>query len=384
MERVSVSAVVEPSALDDLIAALRRRGFRVLGPTVRDGAIVYDELESAAELPVGWTDRQEAGTYRLERREDDARFGYAVGPHSWKQFLFPARLRLWRAQLNGAANGGAPQVEEEPVDETPLAFIGVRACELNAIAIQDRVFTGGKFVDRDYAARRRGIFVVAVNCGEPAGTCFCVSMDAGPRVEQGYDLALTEVLDGEHRFLVRAGSAAGDEVLAELPVRDATEDDHRAAAARIAVAAHEMEGRFDSTGVHDLLLRNLESRQWDDVAGRCLSCGNCTLVCPTCFCTHVTDSTSLDGATAERTRIWDTCFSVQYAEMHGGNTRPVTRSRYRQWLTHKLATWEDQFGTSGCVGCGRCIAWCPVGIDIRDEVRAIRAEEETNVQHAHA
>ena len=127
VERVNVTAVVEPSALDDLIGALRRRGFRVLGPTVRDGAIVYDELESAAELPVGWTDRQEAGTYRLERREDDARFGYAVGPHSWKQFLFPARLRLWRART---ANGGEPVVEEEPLDETPLAFIGVRACEL--------------------------------------------------------------------------------------------------------------------------------------------------------------------------------------------------------------------------------------------------------------
>ena len=224
MERANVNAVVEPAALDDLIGALRRRGFRVLGPTVRDGAIVYDDLASAAELPVGWTDRQEAGTYRLERRDDDARFGFAVGPHSWKQFLFPARLRLWRAH----ANGGAPVVEEEPLDETPLAFIGVRACELRAIAIQDRVFTGGKFVDRDYAARRRGIFVVAVNCGEPAGTCFCVSMDAGPRVEQGYDLALTEVLDGGHRFLVEAGSPAGEEVLAELSSRPAEEADHAA------------------------------------------------------------------------------------------------------------------------------------------------------------
>ena len=375
VERVDVTAVVEPSALDDLIGVLRRRGFRVLGPTVSDGAIVYDELESAAELPVGWTDRQEAGTYRLERREDDARFGYAVGPHSWKQFLFPARLRLWRAQLSGVANGGAPQVEEEPLDETPLAFIGVRACELNAIAIQDKVFTGGKFVDRDYAARRRGIFVVAVNCGEPAGTCFCVSMDSGPRVEQGYDLALTEVLDGEHRFLVEAGSAAGEEVLAELSSRPAEVADRAAATAVTDSAAERMGRSMESFGLRELLADNLEHPRWDEVAERCLTCGNCTMVCPTCFCTSVEDTTDLTGQETARTRVWDTCFSLDYSYIHGGSVRTSARSRYRQWLTHKLGTWHDQFDTSGCVGCGRCITWCPVGIDITEEVAALRGEE---------
>jgi ferredoxin len=375
VERVNVTAVVEPSALDDLIGALRRRGFRVLGPTVRDGAIVYDELESAAELPVGWTDRQEAGTYRIERREDDARFGYAVGPHSWKQFLFPARLRLWRARMNDVANGGEPVVEEEPLDETPLAFIGVRACELNAIAIQDKVFTGGKFVDRDYAARRRGIFVVAVNCGEPAGTCFCVSMDSGPRVEQGYDLALTEVLDGEHRFLVEAGSPAGEEVLAELSSRPAEEADRTAATAVTDSAAERMGRSMESFGLRELLADNIEHPRWDEVAERCLTCGNCTMVCPTCFCSSVEDTTDLTGQETERTRVWDTCFSLDYSYIHGGSVRTSARSRYRQWLTHKLGTWHDQFDTSGCVGCGRCITWCPVGIDITEEVAALRGEE---------
>jgi ferredoxin len=378
VDRANVTAVVAPEALDDLLAALRRRGFRVLGPTVRDGAIVYDDLERAAELPVGWTDRQEAGTYRLERRQDEARFGYAVGPHSWKQFLFPARLRLWRAR----ANGGAPVVEEEPLDETPLAFIGVRACELNAIGIQDRVFTGGTFVDRDYAARRRGIFVVAVNCGEPAGTCFCVSMDAGPRVGEGYDLALTEILEGEHRFLVEVGTPAGAEVLAELPSRPAEDADVDDATAVVEDAAARMGRTMDSVGLRDLLADSLEHPRWDDVAERCLTCGNCTLVCPTCFCSSVEDSTDLTGAEATRTRVWDTCFSLDYSYIHGGNVRASARSRYRQWMTHKLGTWHDQFGTSGCVGCGRCIAWCPVGIDITAEVAALRGEEAGNAQGA--
>jgi sulfhydrogenase subunit beta (sulfur reductase) len=371
VERATVTAVVEPAGLDDLIGALRRRGFRVLGPRVRDGAIVYDELESAAQLPVGWTDRQEAGTYRLERRDDAARFGYAVGPHSWKQFLFPARLRLWRARTNG----GAPVIEEEPPDETPLAFIGVRACELNAIAIQDTVFTGGKFVDNDYAARRRGIFVVAVNCGEPAATCFCASMDAGPRVEQGYDLALTEVLEGEHRFLVEAGSPAGAEVLAELSSRPAEATDVDAATAVVDSATARMGRTMKSADLRDLLADNLEHPRWEDVAERCLTCGNCTMVCPTCFCSSVEDTTDLAGEEAARTRVWDSCFSLDYSYIHGGSVRSSARSRYRQWMTHKLGTWHDQFGTSGCVGCGRCITWCPVGIDITEEVAALRGEE---------
>jgi ferredoxin len=364
-----IQAVVGPEALDRLVEGLHARGYRVLGPTVRDGAIVYDELESAGALPIGWTDRQEAGTYRLERRDDDARFGYAVGPHSWKRFLFPPRIRLWRARRNG----GAPAIEAEPLDETPLAFVGVRACELHAIEIQDRVFVGGRYVDRDYAARRDGAFLVAVNCFEPGGTCFCTSMGTGPRAEDGYDLALTELLDGEHRFLVEAGSERGAELLADLPARPATEFDLRAADDAIASAAGRMGRTMDVTDIRDLLAQNLEHPRWDDVASRCLTCGNCTLVCPTCFCSSVEDDTDLTGENAERWRVWDNCFSVDYSYIHGGSIRPSGRSRYRQWLTHKLGTWHDQFGSSGCVGCGRCITWCPVGIDITEEVAAIRA-----------
>jgi ferredoxin len=363
-------AVIGPEALQDLVAALRARGFRVVGPTVRDGAIVYDDLDSASDLPIGWTDHQDAGTYRLERRDDEARFGYAVGPHSWKKYLFPPRVRLWRARLNG---GGAPEVEEEPLDETALAFIGVRSCELHAIEIQDRVFVGGKHVDRDYAARRDGVFLVAVNCFEPGGTCFCTSMGTGPKVDAGHDLVLTELLDGEHRFLVEVGSERGAAVLADLPRRPVVAVDVEAAGASIESATDKMGRSMETFDLRGLLARNLEHPRWDEVAERCLTCGNCTLVCPTCFCSAVEDESDLAGEEAERWRVWDTCFSVDYSYIHGGSIRPSNHSRYRQWMTHKLGTWHDQFDSSGCVGCGRCITWCPVGIDITEEVAAIRA-----------
>ena len=366
-------AVLEPEALDALIGALRRRGYTVVGPTVHDGAIVYEELEGGDELPVGWTDRQEAGTYRLARRADEARFGFAVGPHSWKRFLFPPRVRLWQARRNG----DGIEVEEEPVDSAPLAFVGVRACDLQAIAIQDRVFLGGRYVDRDYASRREGAFVVAVNCFEPGGTCFCVSMGTGPRARGGYDIALTEILAGEHRLLAEAGSERGAELLAELPSRPAVKLDLDEADRAVDSAGARMGRTMDTGDLRDLLADNLEHPRWDDVAERCLTCGNCVLVCPTCFCSTVEDHTDLAGQ-AERWRTWDTCFSVDHSYIHGGSVRPSDRSRYRQWLTHKLGTWHDQFGTSGCVGCGRCITWCPVGIDITEEVAAIRATEECN------
>jgi sulfhydrogenase subunit beta (sulfur reductase) len=367
-------AVIAPDALDLVVGALRARGYRVLGPTVRNGAIVYDDLDSADELPIGWTDRQDGGTYRLERRADEARFGYAVGPHSWKRFLFPPRVRLWRAALNG----GKPAIVEEPLDETPLAFVGVRSCELHAIEIQDRVFIGGKHVDRDYAARREGAFLVAVNCFEPGGTCFCTSMGTGPKVQSGYDLALTELFDGEHRFLVEAGTDRGLEVLADLDGRAAVAADQEAAEVSVESAAERMGRSMETFDLRGLLARNLEHPRWEEVAERCLTCGNCTLVCPTCFCSAVEDETDLAGQEAERFRVWDNCFSVDYSYIHGGSIRPSGGSRYRQWMTHKLGTWHDQFGSSGCVGCGRCITWCPVGIDITEEVAAIRATEGDN------
>ena len=372
--------VMGPEGLGALVDVLRQEGYRVVGPTVRDGAIVLDEIMSADELPHGWTAHSEAATYRVERRDDDAVFGWAVGPHSWKQELMPSRVRLWRA---AAADGTPPVFEEKPPPDRPLALLGARSCDLHAIAIQDRVFLEGRYVERDYALRREGAFVVSVNCGEPGGTCFCTSMGTGPRADRGFDLALTEVTENGHRFLVEVGSDRAREVLARLPVMEATSDD-RDAATRVTDHATEQMGRqLDTARLPELLAANLDHPRFSEVAERCLTCGNCTLVCPTCFCTSVEDVNDLSDGSAERWRSWDSCFSTEYSYIHGGSIRRSPRARYRQWLTHKFGTWFDQFGSSGCVGCGRCITWCPVGIDVTEELAAIRATDG-EVDSAHA
>jgi sulfhydrogenase subunit beta (sulfur reductase) len=362
--------VFDRGHLDLLLTSLREQGYRVVGPTVRDGAIVYDDVTSSADFPIGWRDEQEGGTYRLLKRHDEAVFGYAVGPHSWKRFLHPPVARLWQATRKESGFEVIPEKSEPP----KLAFIGVRSCELHAIQIQDRVFTGGQWVDSAYKARREGAFIVAVNCAQAGGTCFCVSMQTGPKAEDGFDLALTEVMEeSRHYFVVEVGTDLGREVLDEIPHREAEAAEKAAADGVVAQTAGQMGRSLDTVDIKALLYGNYEHPRWDNVAARCLTCGNCTMVCPTCFCTTVEDVTDLKGEHAERWQKWDSCFTMDFTYIHGGSVRATPRARYRQWMTHKLATWIDQFGTSGCVGCGRCITWCPVAIDITEEVRAIRA-----------
>ncbi len=369
---IGARVTMQREHLSQLIEALHRRAYRVMGPTLRDGAIVYDELTTVDELPIGWTDEQEAGTYRVRRRKDAAVFGYAVGPHSWKKFLHPPLQRLWQARRK--EEGFEIISENEAVPK--FAFIGMRSCELHALAIQDRVFVGESFADPVYQARREQAFIVAVNCGQAGGTCFCVSMNTGPKATFGFDLALTELLEGgQHSFVVEVGTEQGADVLAEITHRQAEEAEQARAEQIVTNTAAQMGRAMETADIKELLYRNYEHPRWDDVASRCLTCANCTMVCPTCFCTTVEDTTDLTGEHAERWRKWDSCFTLDFSYLHGGSVRVSAKSRYRQWMTHKLASWIDQFGTSGCVGCGRCITWCPVGIDITAEIRAIRESE---------
>ncbi|NIB45021.1 hypothetical protein HBA55_35910 [Pseudomaricurvus alkylphenolicus] len=360
------------SGLETLLSVLSQEGYRLVGPTISEGAIVFDDIATTKDLPIGWTDRQSPGRYRLEKSGDDRAFGFVVGPHSWKQFLFPAKETLHQATYDESA-GMWRQSDDHTV---ATAFIGVRACDLAGIGIQDRVFIGGKYVDQGYHNRRHSHFIVAVNCLQAGDLCFCDSMGTGPEVKSGFDICLTEL---DSTFLVQAGSERGDSIVAQLPLAAASQDEHKALLTGLAQCRQSMGRQLDTENIEGLLFGNLEHPQWEDVSERCLACGNCTMVCPTCFCYSVDEVADLGDDPPQRERSWDSCFSQQHSKINGATFQPAIKDRYRQWLTHKLASWQSQFGTSGCVGCGRCIAWCPVGIDLTEEVAAIRVGAEEPV-----
>ncbi|MBT5550221.1 MAG: 4Fe-4S dicluster domain-containing protein [Nitrospina sp.] len=361
--------VIDKEGLNRLIQTLIAMGYEVVGPTVRDEAIVYDPIASIEDLPEGWTDEQEGGSYRLKKRTDKALFGYTLGPHSWKKFLHPPERRLWQAQKEEQGFAITP---EKP-DEKKYAFLGVRSCELHAVAIQDKVFMQGTHTDLHYQSLRENALFVAVNCGQAGNTCFCVSMQTGPEVKNGHDLVLTEILDEKrHHFLIEAGSETGKNILKKVKIGPAGKGDVEKAEEIISNTAAQMGRSMETANIKELLYENLNHPSWDEIADRCLSCANCTMVCPTCFCSTVEDVTDITGEHAERWQKWDSCFTMDFSSINGGAVRNSTKSRYRQWMTHKLASWQDQFDSSGCVGCGRCITWCPVGIDLTREVGVMR------------
>ncbi len=401
--------VLPREQLNVLLGNLREAGFEVVGPRLRDGAIVYGELERVEDLPVGWTDAQAPGRYRVERGEGSALFGYVVGPESPRRFLTPSVEPL--VQIRRGAADELSTTSAKPA-RGPLALLGVRACDVAALTSHDRVWTGGPFVDPRYASRREQALIIAVDCLAPGELCFCASTKTGPEVREGFDLRLTELPD--ETLLLEVGSERGRELADALALEPASKPQLSERSVGLREATGTMlapdRGIPNIEAAPELLFANLEHPRWDEVAKRCLSCGNCTLVCPTCFCHRVEERSVVGGAPAlgtdaaerswaesgraedrgsehgrspegvnqvsERVREWDSCFTAEHSTIHGAQFRPKTRERYRQWMTHKLASWVSQFGMNGCVGCGRCIAWCPVGIDITQELRAIQADPQ--------
>jgi len=352
--------------LQHLFDRLREEGYTVLGPTVVNGAVSLQPMQSVDQLPRGLRDEQDGGHYRLVEGDPALTFEYVVGPDGPKGYFFPSHLPLFSFHVEGDSF-----VLDETAPRPPkLAMLGVRPCELAAIRVQDRVFGVGMpgvfrcESETFYAETRQQALLLTVNCTRPSGTCFCASWGTGPRATHGYDLALTELRGG---FVVEIGSDRGAALAEQLSLREPTEAELELAELKLQRAGEQMGRHLDAEGIKELLDAELEHPEWDDVATRCLSCGNCTMVCPTCFCVNVEDSTGLTGQQAQRYRKQDSCFTVEFSYIHGGSIRTSEMSRYRQWMMHKLAYWQDQFGLSGCVGCGRCITWCPVGIDITEE-----------------
>lgn len=360
------------NGLQTLLDGLQAAGYRCIGPTVRDGAIVFDELNSVTSLPQGVTETQAPGEYRLTQTDSLRYFAWANGPQALKPLVFAPRETLWSSEKNeaGGISFHIPQPEQQS-EQQPIAVLGVRPCDLAALYIHDQHFLQQQFQDPYYLARRQQLFLVAVNCTHPADTCFCASTGDGPQVRYGYDLVLTEQDEG---FVIEAHSDLGKQQMQRLTLQEVTTNQLQQVDVAMAQAANAQQRRLPSRNLNQALFANLDHPQWAAIGERCLSCGNCTSVCPTCFCYKATETPELKGDVSIHSREWDSCFTQGHSYIHGMTIRADTTKRYRQWLTHKLGSWHEQYGRSGCVGCGRCVTWCPVGIDITDEVAAICGE----------
>jgi sulfhydrogenase subunit beta (sulfur reductase) len=355
------------AGLQRLLDELRRRDYETWAPVARDGALVIAQIEHAEELPYGKLSEQDGGHYRITENGHPRAFDITPGADGWKRFLFPPRQAIFNLDRHNGPWGLEPHQAPPP----RRALIGVRPCDLAAILIQDRVFLRSNYPDPVYLARRQRVLLIAVNCLHPGDTCFCASVNAGPAASQGFDLCLTELDDS---FLVQVGSELGADLAAALQAQPAAPDSLGRGERGLAEARAGMGRRLDTAHLADRMLSNLNHPQWDAIATRCLGCGSCTLVCPTCFCWDAVETIDIAAGKVGRERMWDSCFNPDHSYHAGGGTRQTIAARYRQWLTHKLGSWVEQFGTLGCVGCGRCITWCPAGIDLTVETLAFRAE----------
>ncbi|MES9991240.1 MAG: 4Fe-4S dicluster domain-containing protein [Candidatus Thiodiazotropha sp.] len=358
------------SALQALFTVLQQAGYKIYGPTVRDGVIQFDYLDSPDRLPLGVSNDQQPGRYRLETGESQRLFDWNHGSQALKPLCFAPREVLWQERLE-------PYGFQRTLPEvTPTAVIGVRACDLAALLIHDQHFELEMRPDPHYRQRRESLLLIGVDCAHSASTCFCASTADGPALDGGYDIGMAELDEG---FLIWHQSEKGEAITGQLALKNADQAQLEAMLESSRQAAKEQQRQLPGNEALQQLYERLDHVHWEQVAERCLSCGNCTAVCPTCFCYQVEHEMALTGDAAEMVRSWDSCFSPTHSDMGHFQVRSSIKHRYRQWLTHKLAGWQVQQRRIGCTGCGRCITWCPVGIDLTQEVTAVLEEGSLDV-----
>ena len=318
------------------------------------------------------------GEFVFEKIKDvkDIAMDHPTAMTSPRKFVYPPMQDLFKIDRKNN------KVHVPATDKKNTLVFGIHPCDMQAVSILDRTFLGD-FKDNYYSELRKNIITVVVNCNKactkkyPNYTLkgFCASMNSGPflKLKSGYDIELT-ALD-KKTYLMEAGSSKGIKLIGKA-FKTASKKDIAQRSKLEKKAVSSFTKKLDTKGLPELLAKNLEHRVYKETAdSKCLGCTNCTMVCPTCFCYNIQESTSFDLKTSLRERHWDSCQEVNFAKVHDGNFRSSRAARLRQFVTHKLSAWVEQYGCFGCVGCGRCMTWCPTNIDLTDIAKEIQRHE---------
>ncbi len=254
------------------------------------------------------------------------------------------------------------RLEEDITTPKPRIIMGIRPCDATALTLLDTVFDQEDYRDPYWSAKRDATLLIGMGCVEPPQTCFCTTVGYGPFSHAGLDAMITEVVDS---YMVEVFSDRVNELFSDLPIASQAQEN---LVNDIQLRAKKsMSPAFETTNLKGTLDQIFESDYWEKIAESCLGCGICTFLCPTCFCFDIVDEVQRN----ERVRNWDTCmFRIYSQEASGHNPRPTRSERTRQRLMHKFSYWLDHIGKIGCTGCGRCVRYCPVGLDIRAMLRA--------------
>jgi ferredoxin len=308
--------------IDDMLYQLQGDGYKCVAPRHHESEINYDTITKSADLPWGFHDEQAPGHYKVNKSDHKHAFGFVLPTTSVKPMLFKAKENVWKVKRNDEG-----KLAFEPIVEfEKIAVFGVRPCDLRGIEIQDRVFMENSYNDVRYVKRRENQFLIAMNCTKSHSNCFCVALGDAPQADKGFDLAMTEI-EGDG-FVVEIGSDKGRALLDALDLEAASGGQAQKALAKIVYAVDGQKKTLPPIKeVETKLMANLEHPQWDDVASRCLSCGSCTQVCPTCFCHTERDEPNVLGTETNHTREWDSCFSIDHSYTHGDTFREDPKYR---------------------------------------------------------
>ena len=282
-----------------------------------------------------------------------------------KKYFFKPRDKMFNFSVEKGYEASADEPDKKYV------FLGIHPCEIHGLKILDLVF-GGRYVDSRYFARRGRAALIGLDC-IPDEFCFCRSTGTD-YVDDGFDLFLSDIEDS---YLVRVGTSRGDDMVqaAEGLFREVEKPDREKYKKKSLQRNQSFQAEIQLQDLPEIMDLEYESPIWQELGEKCLSCGTCSMVCPTCYCYAVFDELNLDAAGGQRIRRWDSCLFQDYALVAGGhNFRAQRSSRVKNRYFHKQRGFVSQYGRSSCVGCGRCKEYCPAGIDIIEVVNKLRSK----------